>query len=126
MNYEWQAKLQFEAETEIDALLRLNDTILKEEKEKKATAKNLASAVINSSSVPVNYNLDGQLKAIDELYRKGFSKVIVVSNENGELERYRVTQANKSFITTEDGLKTRASQALCAWPGQPQSPLIVT
>lgn len=105
MNYEWQAKLQFEAETEIDALLRLNDTILKEEKEKKATAKNLASAVINSSSVPVNYNLDGQLKAIDELYRKGFSKVIVVSKENGELERYRVTQANKSFITTEDGVK---------------------
>lgn len=100
---EWQDKLQDEANTELEALLGLNEAIAEEERVKKETARNLAAAVINSSQVRPKYNIEAQLKALDELYRKGFSKVVVLADESGNQHRYRITQANTSLIKMRNG-----------------------
>lgn len=115
---EWQDKLQNEAEIELDALLDLNRAIREEERVKKSTSRNLASAVINSHQVNANYNLEAQLKAIDELYRKGFAKVIVLNDGSDNLTRYRITQANKSLIKTVDGKVINVINRLAALASQ--------
>lgn len=62
-----------------------------------------ASAVINASSVNLKFNQNAEIAMLEELKQRAYGKVVTVKTEQGEIKKYRISQANYSIIKANNG-----------------------
>ncbi|WP_020561561.1 UvrD-helicase domain-containing protein [Methylosarcina fibrata] len=62
-----------------------------------------ARAVINASSVKLNFNRNAEIAMLEELKQRSYGKVVTVKTPQGELKKYRIAQANYSIIKANNG-----------------------
>ena len=104
---------------ELDIIARLVKSADIEWRKKANT--NIADAVINASSVNIAWNQEAQLKALQELKRHAYGKVVTLETEPGTYRKYRIAQANCSQIKDSENVTINVLNRLA-----PLASLLVT